>query len=95
MVWISPPAWGWPATHDLRKMDAYDFPTRVGMARFYEFRTARADRFPHPRGDGPADALFMRVAKGISPPAWGWPGYLRELGLLRQDFPTRVGMARE
>ncbi len=30
----------------------------------------------------------------ISPPAWGWPGSIRQLRHGQTDFPTRVGMAR-
>ena len=31
---ISPPAWGWPAGTLSNFVDAEDFPTRVGMARW-------------------------------------------------------------
>ncbi len=31
----------------------------------------------------------------ISPPAWGWPATLAHFAPLWEDFPTRVGMARQ
>ena len=33
VVLISPPAWGWPATTELVRLEGGDFPTCVGMAR--------------------------------------------------------------
>ncbi len=71
-----------------------DFPTRVGMARWWGLSIHALFGFPHPRGDGPSLVLHVSPSGGISPPAWGWPvqPMLSSAGYL--DFPTRVGMAR-
>ena len=50
---ISPPAWGWPAHRFPETSLFFDFPTRVGMARFSKRHQQFRFRFPHPRGDGP------------------------------------------
>ena len=91
---ISPPAWGWPGAAPATVEQTMDFPTRVGMARAHPFQKGRAARFPHPRGDGPRNGEIHVHTNRISPPAWGWPafdGIEEEVG---DDFPTRVGMAR-
>ena len=71
-----------------------DFPTRVGMAREVDREAEKVERFPHPRGDGPALAIQKFMPDAISPPAWGWPDQSARLDVLAEDFPTRVGMAR-
>ncbi len=37
---------------------------------------------------------LLNPIERISPPAWGWPGFLDPRLLALDDFPTRVGMAR-
>ena len=91
---ISPPAWGWPAFQMSITNLKSDFPTRVGMARVHAGILAGALGFPHPRGDGPGTQRAYMLARQISPPAWGWPGWNYSAPQQRQDFPTRVGMAR-
>ena len=53
-----------------------------------------SNRFPHPRGDGPRICRMVSNARAISPPTWGWPGYVVYRQHHRSDFPTHVGMAR-
>ena len=69
-------------------------PTRVGMARARGFPAHDGERFPHPRGDGPAALATQNAADVISPPAWGWPGERVRIQAAEADFPTRVGMGR-
>ena len=71
---ISPPAWGWPAKTQSLSNFYEDFPTRVGMARRGLRPKTNSSRFPHPRGDGPCNFEPVGSPRGISPPAWGWPG---------------------
>ena len=92
---ISPPAWGWPAVRTGGVAIWTDFPTRVGMARCSRRRSRSRTRFPHPRGDGPTRGLPVEDVWRISPPAWGWPGFVGFVAKDALDFPTRVGMARE
>ena len=91
---ISPPAWGWPDLFEADGVLLADFPTRVGMARCNPASLRSQNRFPHPRGDGPLDYQVVVPADAISPPAWGWPGIANRHRNARNDFPTRVGMAR-
>ena len=91
---ISPPAWGWPAPTHIPQNRNGDFPTRVGMARYCIAENYHNEGFPHPRGDGPRFLCAVAVAGPISPPAWGWPAYQWLVANYAEDFPTRVGMAR-
>ncbi len=67
---ISPPAWGWPGPTLFDRVWPWDFPTRVGMARFPTSDSLFASRFPHPRGDGPQRRSNCSPWTRISPPAW-------------------------
>ncbi len=91
---ISPPAWGWPEFDGDFHDGGFDFPTRVGMARVFWTKKNPSPGFPHPRGDGPRHRRSRNPSAVISPPAWGWPEDGRRHRRSRQDFPTRVGMAR-
>ena len=91
---ISPPAWGWPDSNLKAAQRSRDFPTRVGMARCLQGLVPLVFGFPHPRGDGPDHAFPPFGFRRISPPAWGWPGWRVLRCQPRDDFPTRVGMAR-
>ena len=91
---ISPPAWGWPGQQAPDRAADGDFPTRVGMARSLPRLKPIPRRFPHPRGDGPRAYGAFAGELAISPPAWGWPGAGENTCRRREDFPTRVGMAR-
>ena len=92
---ISPPAWGWPVAIWAVSRHGRDFPTRVGMARPSPPALPCSPRFPHPRGDGPVGLWVHRVTVEISPPAWGWPAAAETNRQQEEDFPTRVGMARQ
>ncbi len=91
---ISPPAWGWPDNVLEWTGPGDDFPTRVGMARGCRVIAFHLPRFPHPRGDGPGSDPVTATILEISPPAWGWPELEKFIQAAEQDFPTRVGMAR-
>ncbi len=93
-ILISPPAWGWPGYGIFQYDLQFDFPTRVGMARGITMGYRRHYRFPHPRGDGPTVEATAGKSLVISPPAWGWPDSFGLTRKSRNDFPTRVGMAR-
>ncbi|MFM2197740.1 MAG: hypothetical protein RLZZ505_1172 [Verrucomicrobiota bacterium] len=64
------------------------------MARVRASLPSSPRRFPHTRGDGPADDWGEGVGGGISPHPWGWPGREIPHGEKISDFPTPVGMAR-
>ena len=91
---MSPPAWGWPVVVTRHAPACDDVPTRVGMARIQHHACINIPGCPHPRGDGPASAKISATQWSMSPPAWGWPGFLFATDANRKDVPTRVGMAR-
>ena len=91
---ISPPTWGWPDGTGREVGGALDFPTHVGMARWWSYHFWRWRRFPHPRGDGPKIASSPDSRGKISPPTWGWPDTPVHDWSMGDDFPTHVGMAR-
>ena len=91
---FSPRPWGWsvPACpwYAVRTV----FPTPVGMVRERTTSTVQCRRFPHARGDGPANNLTLYPHMEFSPRPWGWS----DLSDLRPGipavFPTPVGMVR-
>ncbi len=64
------------------------------MARLPRVDGEWISRFPHARGDGPSILEKLPHPGKISPRAWGWPGIHSMRHPLEDDFPTRVGMAR-
>ncbi len=94
LLWMSPPAWGWPAKLDTIIANFGDVPTRVGMARFMLIPEIPTSGCPHPRGDGPLLSEHFDAGFAMSPPAWGWPAKKRLTPARLSDVPTRVGMAR-
>ncbi len=69
---FSPPAWGWSAETIANGIGLDVLPTRVGMVRMSNPITTFEGRSPHPRGDGPPQALKSWLRISFSPPAWGW-----------------------
>ena len=69
-------------------------PTRVGMVRPQDIAKAKAQRAPHPRGDGPETGICCLFRDGCSPPAWGWSAQRRARTAHGPVLPTRVGMVR-
>ena len=90
---ISPHAWGWPGVFATLDQRPFDFPTRVGMARWVAPISTLISGFPHTRGDGPNWPRFVTGWLQISPHAWGWPRQGKAMRVYVSDFPTRVGMA--
>ncbi len=91
---FSPPAWGWSAGVAPNLLDRLVLPTRVGMVRSSTSRSRSRACSPHPRGDGPTGRKMRAVKNRFSPPAWGWSGDARLIGLRFDVLPTRVGMVR-
>ena len=91
---MSPREWGWSEIKAAVREGTLDVPTRVGMVRREEFRSAAAEGCPHASGDGPARAGLTLEAVKMSPREWGWSGALEILVQRRLDVPTRVGMVR-
>ena len=69
-------------------------PTRVGMVRRLHRPPEHRRRSPHPRGDGPGDALRPTIERGFSPPAWGWSVRRICCRSCPSVLPTRVRMVR-
>ncbi len=91
---FSPPAWGWSELLHPRPDLLHVFPTRVGMVRRACSPHPPANRFPHPRGDGPLRRARDLTSTPFSPPAWGWSGSAFGSNVGSFVFPTRVGMVR-
>ncbi len=91
---FSPPAWGWSVTVVPVAAPILVLPTRVGMVRDGASMALTSPRSPHPRGDGPHNAVPAAPTAMFSPPAWGW-SVPSEIDRYRQTvLPTRVGMVR-
>ena len=91
---FSPPAWGWSAPGTEGGARVAVLPTRVGMVRGATLRPWTTGSSPHPRGDGPDDALRTVAKDSFSPPAWGWSARRAGCGRCVVVLPTRVGMVR-
>ena len=83
-----------PGRNDFMTFLGLDLPTRVGMVRAASPCARSRSGCPHTRGDGPIRREPDEVRRAMSPHAWGWTVWLRELHLRVADVPTRVGMDR-
>ena len=91
---FSPRPWGWSESKRPENDRALVFPTPVGMVRRKVFRRHYSKRFPHARGDGPADFVFCLAYPVFSPRPWGWSVKTLFYLIRFHVFPTPVGMVR-
>jgi len=90
----SPRAWGWTGHARVRHAGPGAFPTGVGMDRSGRRWSRRSTSVPHGRGDGPYPTLTLQELVARSPRAWGWTEREGAGAILRNAFPTGVGMDR-
>ncbi len=91
---VSPPTRGWPRIAFRTVAPFAGFPAHAGMARSRRRPPGPLQRFPRPRGDGPAMRLSGPTSVRVSPPTRGWPAPLRFAARHPSGFPAHAGMAR-
>ncbi len=63
------------------------------MAPHQQRYASRRQRFPRPRGDGPASRVLYRYRHQVPPPTRGWPASLLIFFAARRGSPAHAGMA--
>jgi len=90
----SPHPWGWTA-RKLPKIAGWTvFPTPVGMNRRLWNPAQYRWCVPHTRGDEPPRWQTGCTSTKCSPHPWGWTVGMLNFQMMRQVFPTPVGMNR-
>ena len=91
---VSPPTRGWTALLLSRPDVIGGFPAHAGMDQQQRHRAPSDQRFPRPRGDGPAWRMSGSARTRVSPPTRGWTARDDERDQAGDGFPAHAGMDR-
>jgi hypothetical protein len=69
---VPPPLRGWSRRPCQRPIRPIGSPASAGMVPGLSLSKPARARFPRPRGDGPADGLFVARHQAVPPPPRGW-----------------------
>ena len=89
---VSPPTRGWTLRRRRDGLLVRGFPAHAGMDRARRGVQRCRQRFPRPRGDGPAPCRASSVHRSVSPPTRGWTPVRSVLPTDLRGFPAHAGM---
>ena len=89
---VSPPTRGWTRYCRLPEDLSPGFPAHAGMDPAINSDGDKRERFPRPRGDGPAVYDHFDPGALVSPPTRGWTQQEQTAALREFGFPAHAGM---
>ncbi len=89
---VPPPTRGWSVNKSFKARFLLGSPAHAGMVPLTPIVPMKMERFPRPRGDGPATPASARFLSAVPPPTRGWSRYMGKLDMDCVGSPAHAGM---